>query len=65
MVSPLVWRRPGQAGQDGVDAATFDHSIPLQRIWEWPTRLFVNEALAQFIWDRDLEGAELTPVALV
>jgi uncharacterized double-CXXCG motif protein len=43
-------------------ADSFDSSIPLQRIAELPTVLVVNESFAQFIRQRHLRDAALTPI---
>ena len=45
-----------------LDAARFDASRPLQRVYESPGTVLVNEALAQFIRDKALSGVELRPM---
>lgn len=59
----LCGRVPTIRGR-GVDAATFNHSIPLQRVREWPTKILANEAMAEFVWNQNLAGADLTPIEL-
>lgn len=45
-----------------VDAASFDSSVPLQRIVELPTVLVANESLAHFIQQNDLRDVLLSPI---
>ena len=48
-----------------LEAATFDDTVPLQRVLEWPTMLIANEAFAGFIAERDYTGFGLTPLELI
>ena len=48
-----------------LEAATFDGTIPLQRILEWPTILVANEAFAAFIGERGFSGYRLRPLELI
>lgn len=45
-----------------LDAASFDDSLPLQRVLERPDVVLVNEALAQFIREKELSDVELIPM---
>lgn len=47
-----------------IDGNTFDDSIPLQRIFELPTVLIVNEAFAIFIKERSLSDVVLIPIEI-
>lgn len=59
----LCGRTPTYRGR-GIDGPTYDQSIPLQRIREWPTRILANEALAEFVRDQGWAGVELKPIEL-
>ena len=48
-----------------IERESFDERIPLQRILDWPTRLVVNEALADFIRQQKLRDVILTPLEVV
>lgn len=60
----LVCGRLGMKVPDTLVITTdsFNNSIPLQRISELPTVLVVNEPFAQFIRQRNLRDATLTPI---
>lgn len=45
-----------------LDAASFDETVPLQRVLERVEIMLVNEALADFIRARGLDNIELTPM---
>ena len=46
-----------------LDAESFDDGLPLQRVFERPNILLVNEALGEFIQERQLTEVALIPLA--
>ncbi|MBE9558237.1 MAG: hypothetical protein IMF08_15375, partial [Proteobacteria bacterium] len=55
----------GKRPRPRLDAARFDATIPLQRIFEWPTILVASESFAGFIEKQGYTGFTLTPLELL
>lgn len=56
-----VLRKSGPAWPTVIDAASFDDSIPFQRVLEWPETIIVTTALAEFVKSRNFSDIALEP----